>query len=138
MIGAEKEEQASRMVTGKDGSGAEAAPVKISKEDQTALPGCTKESINYAIECIECRKGGIRRIYHGETRRSGYQRAQEHLREIKAGVPTHPLVIHFLEEHQGRPQETLFRITSKHQTPLDRQVVESVNIEEATGRPAPC
>ena len=87
LIGAEKEEQASRMVTGRDGSGTEAAPVKISKEDQTALPGCTKESVNYTLECVECRKAGIRRIYHGETSRSGYQRAQEHLNEIKLGYP---------------------------------------------------
>ena len=138
MIGAEKEEEATRMLSGKDGSGSEAAPVRHKKEDQVALPGCTKESINYTIECAECRKNGVRRVYHGESSRSGYQRAQEHQKEVRAGVPTHPLVIHFLEENQGKEQETLFRITTKHQTPLERQIVESVNIEEAAGRPAEC
>ena len=48
------------------------------------------------------------------------------------------MVIHFMEEHEGRPQEIHFRVTSKHQTPLDRQVQESVNIEEGARSPREC
>ena len=125
-----------RMVVGvKEG---ESLPIKRPKGDMVALAGCTVEGVNYTLECLECRGRGIRRQYLGETSRSGYQRYLEHLREIKAGQVTHPMVIHFMEEHEGRPQEVLFRLTSKHQTPLDRQVQESVNIEEGAKSPREC
>ena len=47
----------------------------------------------------------------------------------------HPMVLHFLEEHQGKTQETLFRILSKHRLALDRQVMESIKIEEVSSKP---
>ena len=47
-------------------------------------------------------------------------------------------MIHFLEEHQGEVQEVLFRILSKHHTPLDRQVQESINIEERMSKVKEC
>ena len=50
----------------------------------------------------------------------------------------HPMVIHFEEEHNGVQQVTLFRITGRHMTPLDRQVQESVNIEERARRSEEC
>ena len=70
----------------------------------------------------------IQKMYFGETSRSGYQRAGEHKKEIDNGVATHPLVIHFCEEHQGRKQEVIFRVLSSHLTALERQTVESINI----------
>ena len=48
--------------------------------------------------------------YTGTTSRSLYQRGKEHWREISKGKKTHPLVIHFLEEHNGATQEVLFRV----------------------------
>ena len=62
----------------------------------------------------------------GETSKSGYQRAGEHSREVEEGKSTHPMNVHFKEEHQGLRQETLFRQVSKHQTALERQVMEYV------------
>ena len=49
-------------------------------EDKVALPSCTTESVNYIIECMACRKQDRKRVYHGETRRSPYQRGKEHLK----------------------------------------------------------
>ena len=40
----------------------------------------------------------------------------------------------FNEEHQGQSQETLFRQVSKHQTALERQVMESIRIEEVSAK----
>ena len=57
---------------------------------------------------------------------------------MEAGCATHPMVIHFGEEHGVQPQELLFRILSKHNTPLDRQVQESVNIEYRSMCPSEC
>ena len=66
----------------------------------------------------------------GDTSRSRYQRGLEHFKEIEEGIATHPMVIHFWEDHSGRRQDCLMRILSGHLTPLDRQTTESVNILE--------
>ena len=92
---------------------------KRTREDRTALPCCTVEGVNYLWECVKCRREGKVRRYYGETSRSAYQRGVEHLKEIDEGVSTHPMVIHYWEEHQGRKQETMMRIVSTHLTPLD-------------------
>ena len=55
----------------------------------------------------------------------------EHLREVKEGVISHPIVLHFREEHARRRQQVLMRVVSRHLTALDRQVAESVNILES-------
>ena len=46
------------------------------------------------------------------------------------GKVTHPMVQHFWEEHGGRIQPVLMRVTSKHLVALERQVRESINIEK--------
>ena len=43
---------------------------------------------------------------------------------------SHPMVIHFVEEHCGQEQGVLLWIISKHKTALERQTQESVMIEE--------
>ena len=105
---------------------------KLRKEDRIALSCCTKESINYTLECISCRLEGKRRIYWGESSRSGHHRGQEHHREIMGGVQTHPLVLHFVEEYSGTRQDYLMRITNFHKKALERQVLESIRIEEGS------
>ena len=62
----------------------------------------------------------------------------EHIREIREGVTTHPLVTHFREEHSGHQQEILMRVLSKHITPLDRPVKESLNIAMASRNAEEC
>ena len=54
------------------------------------------------------------------------------MKEISDGLASHPLTIHFREEHGGRQQEVLLRILSRHISPLERQVVESLNIIKAS------
>ena len=64
---------------------------------------------------------------------SGYQKSTEHIWEINEGVLAHPLVAHFMEEHDGVRQKYLMRIIGCHQTALERQVNESVLIENLYG-----
>ena len=109
--------------------------VTFKPEDKRALPSCTGEGTNYFIECSACRKKGEIKQYLGETSRYRYQRGLEHMKEIEEGIATHPMVIHFWEDHSGRRQECLMRILSGHLTPLDRQTTESVNILEAGRTP---
>ena len=54
------------------------------------------------------------------------------MKEILQGKDTHPLVVHFKEQHQGQNQEILFRVLGHFQTALARQVWESVEIDNTT------
>ena len=134
-LGAEQEEDALRMA---DGVKDDIKIVRWPKEDYRSLPGCTQEGCNYVIECLKCRKEGLRRRYYGETSRSPFQRGTEHMKEILDGQATHPLTIHFREEHGGVQQEVLFRILSRQLSPLERQVVESLNILKASAVSEEC
>ena len=82
-MAAQEEKEAIEKVTGEkkgreENSSTEGKKPKIRKEDKIALSCCTKESINYTVECITCQLEGRRRIYWGESSRSGYQRGQDH------------------------------------------------------------
>merc|ERR1712240_356733 len=103
---------------------------KEGEKDDTALPICTRESINYVLECISCKEKGIRRVYWGESSRSGNERGVEHYKEIISGVQTHLMVLHFIEEHSGERQDFLMRITRYHKKAAERQILESIRILE--------
>ena len=75
---------------------------KPSKEQVRASPKCTSEGFGYLIECWPCRLEGKMFTYVGESSRSPYQRGREHWQELEMRKPTHPLVIHSEEEHEGR------------------------------------
>ena len=57
---------------------------------------------------------------------------------MEQGVATHPLVLHFREEHQEETQPILMRILSRHLTALERQVTESLNILKASKTSEEC
>ena len=71
------------------------------REETISVPKCTREGIGYMIECWPCRLQGKKYMYIGESSRSPYQRAGDHMREIQAGKKTHPMVEHFYNHHQG-------------------------------------
>ena len=123
------------MVTGEQ---EEQKTAKWPREDIRSLPGCTSEGCNYVLQCLQYRREGIKRRYYGETSRSLFQRGNEHMKDISDGLASHPLVIHFREEHGGRQQEVLMRILSRHISPLDRQVVEPLNILKASKTSEEC
>ena len=112
--------------------------VKTRKEDRLSLPSCTAEGANYSIEFLTCRRQGRRRIYLGETFRSPYQRGAEHAKEVREAVPSHPLVIHCLEEHGGDIQPILMKTLPAHLTPMDRQIQESLNIVQEMRKEGSC
>ena len=98
------------------------------------MPKCTTEGIGYYIECWQCRLLVKMFRYIGESSRSAHQRGKEHMREITKGKKTHPLVIHFLEEHNGSRQEILPRVVGLFRTPLERQVWELVEIDSTMAK----
>ena len=128
----EEEERTLAKVTGEE-------PASLPPDDcRTSLPGCKTEGINYVLECGTCRDRGLKRQYWGESSRSTYQRGREHCREIRMGKLAHPMVLHFWEQHDGRQQPVLMRVTSKHLTALERQVRESINIEKCAKNEMEC
>ena len=42
--------------------------------------------------------------------------------------------VHFMEEHQGLRQDTVFRLVSKHYTALEHQIMESGIIEDFSSK----
>ena len=94
--------------------------------------------MNYILECITCRKEGVRRAYLGETSRSSYQRGREHIKKILKGMATHPMIIHSLEEHGGEAQPVLMRTLYSHLTAMDRQVQEYLNILQEARKQGQC
>ena len=100
------------------------------KEQTVTFPKCTTEGVGYTLECWECRLGGMKYMYVGETSRSPYQRGKEHEKDIGNGKKTHPLWIHFGEKHGGERQRILMRVIATPQTAMARQVWESVQIDK--------
>ena len=111
---------------------------KPGKDMTTAIPKCTSESVRYAMECWDCRKGGKKFMYIGETSRSAYQRGREHQEEVDLAKKSHPLVIHFQECHQGQQQQLLMRTVKVARTALERQVWESVHIDRLSDQGEAC
>ena len=66
ILGEEAEQDAVSLVVG-DKEKEEQKVTKWPKEDTRSLPGCTSEGCNYVIECLQCRKQGLKRRYYGET-----------------------------------------------------------------------
>ena len=58
ILGAEEEEAALKMA---DGDQEDQRTARWPREDIRSLPGCTSEGCNYVLECLQCRKDGIKR-----------------------------------------------------------------------------
>ena len=71
ILGAEREEAAKKLFCGGQeggqGGDKEGKTGMWLKEDCKSLPGCTTEGCNYAIECLGCRRQGVKRRYYGES-----------------------------------------------------------------------
>ena len=128
MLDKEKEDTAITMM-----SGEKVVEKDPPKETCKTLPACNTEGVVYALDCQTCRKEGNIREYVGESSCSGFQRGQEHKRNIDKGVVAHPVVQPFWEEHKGQRQEVIMRIRSRHIRALSRQVEEYVLIEKLSG-----
>ena len=50
----------------------------------------------------------------------------------------HPLILHFLEAHNGEKQTILMRVMKSARTALERQVWESVCIDRLSGKEEGC
>jgi len=73
--------------------------------------------------------------YIGETSRSCYERATEHLRDLRDMEPGIHLLNHIIQKHMETPNDVEFRmkILSSHFTAFNRQITEAVRINRNKG-----
>ena len=94
---------------------------------------CWKESVTYNLWCDEC--GEEVAVYKGETGRNAFCRGEEHLASLEAGDEDKSLLwLHSIHHHQSRQDVPYsMRVTGAFKEPLDRQLMERVQIQNFKG-----
>ena len=101
---------------------------------------CSSRNIVYASECMECKANGKVSRYIGESSRSLFERAGEHMKDSKrkeeegaqsedCKKKTSHMKDHWIQEHEGRETEFRFRILKKCQSSFQREIQEAVLIK---------
>ena len=94
---------------------------------------CRTESVVYEVKCGQCESEGRgRRVYIGETGKSGYERMVQHWRSWRAKESDSFLWKHDANVHGGNMDESqlIAKIISKPKKALQRQIEEAVRILE--------
>ena len=94
---------------------------------------CWREGVCYTLWCVEC--GILVAAYKGETGRNGYSRGVEHLDSLEARSEERSVLwLHTVHHHHSRVGvEYSMKITSCHDTPMERQVRERVDLSNFRG-----
>ena len=114
---------------------------------------CTKRNLVYETYCISCEERDMRELgekegnenkngervqvklhkYVGETCRSVWERATEHLADLRNLSPASHLLKHILDRHEEENMEEIrfgIRIVKYTRSPFERQILESVKIQQ--------
>ena len=94
----------------------------------------TRGGVGYEAQCKECAEEGRMSLYHGETSRTLYARAKEHLRP-GTGCEDKPLIKHTRKFHPGKDPAFDVRAVEFFQDPLTRQINEGVRINNSKSHP---
>ena len=94
---------------------------------------CWREAITYLLWCEEC---GIKvAAYKGESGRNGFRQGEEHL-DNKATKDEEKSILwaHSVHHHDSREDMVyMMRVTGAYNEPLDRQIMERVQISNFQG-----
>ena len=71
---------------------------------------CRREGVVYLITCQECKKGGNKVEYWGETSRTGYKRGEEHLAGLKSQYEKNSLWKHSSLYYKGKLEKADFKM----------------------------
>ena len=95
-------------------------------KEENSKGNCRRENINYDIICQTCGD-----VYKGETSRNAYSRGLEHIAGLNKKSKDSVLWRHIQEKHPNFVTQPNFimTVTSTHESALDRQVMEAVNID---------
>ena len=93
---------------------------------------CRKNRVCYEVRCRKCKDKGKDRIYHGETARNVYTRSREHYKAMKNQEKHSFMYKHMMKEHGDDVTNVEFdwKVLSKHQKPLQRQLAEAIQIDK--------
>ena len=93
---------------------------------------CGLSNVGYVITCLTCQERGIRRVYEGESGRSGRIRSEEHLSAFRRKHTSSVLYQHVCESHEGEESPRFkFQVRERFRDALTRQVEEGVRIENS-------
>ena len=94
---------------------------------------CWAESVNYKLFCDEC--GEEVAVYIGESGRNGFTRGGEHLDYWEASDEDKSVLwLHSVHHHQSRRDVNFsMRVTGAFRDPLDRQIMERIQIQNFKG-----
>ena len=122
--------------------------------DRGCMENCFKEGVGYASTCCRCRQNqqdegkslqeAVNYCYTGETARSLYTRAKQHLDSYRSHLPGRKPIESWMWDHtvshhggvvgpdQGAGDYS-FRIQGRFSKPLNRQVDEAVRLGQIDG-----
>ena len=91
------------------------------------------ESVTYTLWCQEC--GDEVASYKGETGRNAYSRGVEHLDCLEANDEEKSVLwLHSIHHQQSRRDvKYSMKVTGAFQDPLDRQIMEKIQIQNFKG-----
>ena len=107
--------------------------------DENVKGSCKTRSITYSSTCTICKEMGKTTQYIGESGRSVYERAKEHIKQATHKNTKSHIREHMEAEHPGEipgPGSFRFSVTGSYRAALDRQLSEAIKIARATGKNA--
>ena len=102
---------------------------------QKTSPQCSREGLNYSLQCLDCALEGARSIYWGESGVSPRQRHELHQADVDKGEVSNSMVMHSLEVHGGKRPNFLSLINRIKPRPLYRAVCEAIQIAKMPAGP---
>ena len=88
-------------------------------------------NVLYTMMCMTCAEAGERKVYHGESHRTLYDRAWEHWDGLKNQTEDSVLTRHWREDHPGTSMAPKFsiKLVETCRTSTERQIKESLLID---------
>ena len=95
-------------------------------------PGtCMKKGVIYRFTCKICLSLGKKMDYVGESYRSSWDRAQEHLTALRNKDMESPLWEHHQESHPNMDHNFSIKLVAKCKKPLQTQTLEGLLVSQA-------
>ena len=102
-------------------------------DEEAGRGDCRKWNITYITTCLRNRKEGITEKgpsqYVGESARSTYEIAKEHMDGYKQGKEENHIVKHNMRDHPEEEVTFKMKVLAKHRSAFERQVTEAVLME---------
>ena len=92
---------------------------------------CKTPSITYRTTCETCKANGTKATYIGESSRTWYDRAKDHVLALKNKNGSYGIVKHWMEIHPEMEEHPKFSFNQigRHKSTLERQIWEAIYIE---------